>query len=206
MRQGELQGKIIDFPGSPNQRLQVAMNSYAREDYAAALPRFLALIDEGCSDAYVFVGSIYEMGCGGVNQDLEKASFYYQKSVEEFGAVEAYLALARFYYFGKGVDQDYKKALDYYSIVDEESHHPVAALMLGRMHQYGHGVEKDMVKAKAYYETTANKGYVMGLTYLGQLEQETGKYFRGLLLRIKAGILAFRIGRRDIHDSRFRRW
>ena len=65
-------------------------------------------------------------------------------------------------------------------------------------------VEKDIEKSKEFYKRAWSRGYVFGLTYLGLAEQESGRKLRGWLYRIKAGIVAFRIGRIDINDDRIR--
>lgn len=196
--------KISTFPGNRDQRLESAVNTYDKGDYAAALPKFINLINDGCKEAYEFVGYIYEEGGGGVEQDLQKAAFYYKKSIEEFGALEAYLGLGRLYYHGDGVERDYAKAFELYSTVHEETDNPIAALMLGRMYQFGEGLTKDLVKAQEYYQKAANKGYVFGLTYQAILETELGNYLKGLWLRMKAAFLAFIISLKNPKDRKLR--
>ena len=58
--------------------------------------------------------SFYEDAGNGIPQDAEKATFYFQKSVEQMGAVEGWLALGRLNYLGKSVPKDYEKAFYYY--------------------------------------------------------------------------------------------
>jgi len=72
--------------------------------------------------------------------------FYFQKSVEQMGAVEGWLALGRLNYFGKSVPKDYEKAFYYYSAVDRDTDNRIADLMLGRMYMDGTGVEQDESK------------------------------------------------------------
>lgn len=201
--------KILEFSSQHiasdrEDRLKTAIGLYARKRYAAALPMFVKLIDDDCKEAYAYAASIYETGGDGVDQDFERAFFYYQKSIENFGNVGTHLALGRFYYYGWGTKQDYAKAYEYYSWVDQEKDHPLAHLMLGRLYHKGHGVKQDLDKAREYYEKAITKGYVFGLTYLGFLEQECGHYLKGWRLRLKAAYLSLKIGARDPRDSRLR--
>lgn len=197
--------KIIEFPASLEKRLQSALDDEAKGNYSSALKKFIALIDAGCPAAFGFVGGYYELGAPDIERDYEKARFYYERDIEEYGSREAYLGLARLYYFGRGVDRDYCKAFEYYDLVVKEAeHNGVAYLMLGQMYQYGQCADKDLQKAKDCYQKAWRKGYVLGLTYLGKLEQEMGHPVRGWLHRLRAGFVGYRIARKDPHDSRFR--
>lgn len=178
---------------------------YHSEDLSGALKEFISLIDEGCKDAYFFAGCIYEEGGDGVEKDLEKSRFYYQKAIEESGSVEAYLGLGKFYYYGIGVEQDYAKAFEYYSVVDEDADNAIAQLMLGRMYQHGQGIKKDLHKSRSYYNRAIAKGNVHAISNLSSLEAEEGRKLKSLWLRIKAGYLAFKIGSKNMRDVRLRR-
>lgn len=198
--------KVIEFPAYRPRRLEAAIDAfYKSDDLATTLKEFIELIDEGYKEAYFFAGCIYEEGGGGVKQDLHKASFYYQKSIEESGAVEAYLGLAKFYYYGMSVEPDYTKAFEYYSIVDEDTDNAIAQLMLGRMYQHGQGTKKDLAKAREYYNKAVAKGNVYAMQNLAFLEEELGNWLKGLWLRLKAGFMAFNIGRKNMKDVRLRR-
>ena len=207
---GEIQvasvtNKLVGFPEQHPRRLAVAMDKfYNSDDLSGALKEFVSLIDEGCKDAYFFAGCIYEEGGGNVAKDLEKALFYYQKAIEEAGTVEAYLGLGKFYYYGMGVKQDYAKAFGYYSIVGEDSDNPIAQLMLGKMYQHGHGVNQDLKKAREYYNKAIAKGVVYAIQNLAFLEAEEGNRLKSLWLRLKAGLIAFNIGRKNMKDVRLR--
>ena len=211
----ELLGKagVLRFPtrhyesGSRHPRVQAAVDLYfTGNNYAKALSQFVKLIDDGFDEAYLFAAYIHEHGGLGAGQDLGKALFYYQKAAETFGAVEGYLGVARLCYFGQGVTQDYDRAFRCYSWVEHEIDNGIAFHMLGRMYQHGQGVRRDMSKARDYYRRAIDKGYVMGLVSLGQLEQESGKFVKGWYLRVKAGVLAFRMALRDRQDPRLRGW
>ena len=198
--------KVVNFPLSVDQRLDQAIALFDKgNNLARVLKEFLSLIDEGNEEAYYFAGCIYEEGADGVEQDLGKAMFYYKKSVETLGYVEGYLALGRLYYYGIGVNQDYAKAFEYYSAVGAQKDNTIANLMLGTMYHYGFGINQNPNKAKEYYSKAAIKDNVYAIRNLGVLESEQGHLFRGFAMRLKAGILAFRIGTRNMNDKRLRR-
>lgn len=197
--------KLIGFPEQHPHRLAAAMDKfYNSDDLSGALKEFVNLIDEGCKDAYFFAGCIYEEGGGGVKKDLDKALFYYQKAIEETGAVEAYLGLGKFYYYGMGVRQDYVKAFEHYSVVDKDTDNAIAQLMLGKMYQHGQGVKKDLQKARGYYDRAIAKGNVYAIRNLASLEAEEGNPLKSLWLRLEAGLMAFNIGRKNMKDTRLR--
>lgn len=193
-------------PENPNQRLDAVINRLRSvPDPTPYLPEVMALIELGCDEAYYFAGCIYEEGGTEVKSDLEKALFYYQKSVSEYGYVEGYLALGRFYYYGIGVPKDYKKAFEYFSTVAESEDNPIANMMLGMLHQYGLGVDKSLNIAKDYYEKAVLKGNVYAIQKLAFLEEELGHRIKGLWLRLRAGITAYSVGRKNMKDEWLRR-
>jgi TPR repeat protein len=195
---------ILPFPETVDSKLQAVMDAHYQGDDVFALKKCLSLIDDGYSEAYVFAGAFYEKGGNGIDPDYQKSRFYYEKSIEERGAVEAYLGIARIYYYGLGVDQDYCKARSFYEKVTRESNNPVASLMLGKIYQDGLCGEKELDKARELYKRAWDCGHILGLTYLGLLEQQSGNYMKGLMLRIKAGYLGFKAAGKNPHDPRLR--
>lgn len=201
-RPERLSSNVVTFPATIEKRFDLALANHARGDDAAAMKELLALIDDGCSAAYGYVALFYEMGSSGVPVDFKKARFYYQKGIEEYGSLEDYLGLARIYYLGRGVDPDYCKAFEYYDLVAKEAKdNGIAYLMLGQMYQRGECVDKDYQRAKECYENAWQKGYILGLTYLGLLEQERGHYFKGWLYRLKAGLIGFSVSIKKPRDN-----
>lgn len=195
---------VLPFPEAVDTKLQAVVDAHNRGNDADALQKCISLIDEGHAEAYVFAGAFYEKGGKGIDPDFAKAQFYYEKSIDQRGAVEAYLGLARMYFYGLGMDKDYCKAWSFYEEVARESDNPVANLMLGKMCQDGLCVEKDYSKAKEYYKRAWDAGHILGLTHLGLLEQHAGNYIKGWLLRLKAGYYGFKVVWKDPHDPRLR--
>lgn len=196
---------ILYFPKSDNSLFQSAVETYGRGKYGEALAQCVQLIDNGYGHANTLAGAIYEKGGAGVTQDFEKALFYYQKAVDDVGAVEAWLALGRFYYFGKGTKKDHRRSFEMYSAVDEDTGNPIAWLMLGRLYREGVGIEKNLAKSREYLEMAADRGYVFAFTHLSQLESECGNYLKSIWLRCKAVYLAIRISHANPRDPKLRR-
>lgn len=190
---------------SVEHRLEKAIDASRRMDNAASLlPEFIALVDLGCSEANYFVGCLLEEGGPNLPKDLKSAVFYYQKAVEEIGYLEAALALARVCYYGIGVPVDTELAAQYYKTILALKPHPVASLMLGRMHRLGQGVSKDLKRAEELLEQAVEADNVYAIRELAMLRRQQKRWILALLLGLKAGWRAFRIGLQDLHDPRLR--
>jgi len=195
----------VKSPATVESRLEAAIRAFDSGDESRELhSEFVDLINKGSKEANYYVGCMYEDGTNGVPKNPEHAFFYYKQSVEGFGYLEGYLALARLYYHGTGTPQDYAQAFKYYAHVAEKKEHPVACFMLGRMHQYGTGTGKDLKLARSWYRRAIAHGYVYGMINLAMLEAEEGHLLRSKGLRIRAGLCAFWIARKNPHDARLR--
>jgi TPR repeat protein len=204
-RHGLVDKNVVGFPRGADLRLENAIESFDAGDSSPELfKEFIDLIDKGLKEANYFVGCMYEDGTNGTVKNLAHAFHYYQKSVEGFGYLEGYLAQARLLYHGNGIAQDYERAFQYYRHVVEQREHPVALFMLGRMFQHGTGVKKDIREARVWYGRAIAAGSIYGMINLAMLEYEEGHHLKSLLLRIKAGINAFLLARRNPRDVRLR--
>lgn len=96
---------------------QIAMGALKDEEYKKAYENFFRASNEENTEAFYYLGWLYENGIG-IAQDYAKAAIYYQKAakVNDTGAI---YQLAGLYKDGKGVEQDFSKALSYYSIILE---------------------------------------------------------------------------------------
>ncbi len=200
-----LASKIVEFPRPRDQRLDEALRLCNAGQFSAALVCLVRLIDEGCDEAYYYAGRIYEEGGKGVERDLAKAFFYYEKSAQEHGSVEGCVALGRLYYFGIGVAPDYQKAFELLKLAADDANHAVAQMMLGQMYAFGHGVRQSTVAAREYFQKAGEQGYVFPLSALSALEWRSRNYWESVKLRIKAIWLAIRISWKDSSDERLRR-
>ena len=197
-------GGITRLPETPEIRHRLALDEYERGHYKEALRLARVLIDEGFNHANALAGAIYEEGGIGVDQDFEKALFYYQRATEMVGSLEGWLGLGRMYFFGKGVPKDIERAAEYYRVVDEDAHSAIAQLMLGRIYGDAQGPLHDPNKARAYLRKAAATGNVFANTHLAVLERDQGNWLLSMWLRPKAAALAFLISKKDPADSRLR--
>ena len=156
-----------------------------------ALSRLIHLADEGCIEALSFIGAIYEFGGANVLKDYELARRYYERSVDEFGAVEGYLGLIRIYLKGLGVEKDFFKVRGYAEKLRGATGNPLASFYLGLTFMHDRSGKENLEMARECFREAWGKGYVYGLTYLGIIEQKSGCYVKGFLMRAKAGLLAF---------------
>ena len=104
-----------------------------------------------------------------------------------------------------GVAQDFAKSFEYYSMVANKNDNTIAHLMLGKMYCYGQGVKKNLLTAREHLNRAIAKGNVYAIRQLASLEAEHGNYLKSLQLRLRAGLTAFNIGRKNMHDIRLRR-
>lgn len=197
---------VINFPKADAARLEQAIRAFDKGDQTTSLrEQFLLLAGKEMKEANYFLGCMSEDGTNGAARDARTALRYYEKSIEDFGYVEGYLAAARLLYHGGGeVEQDLRRAFRFYQLVAERHGHPVACFMLGRMYQRGEGTTKDLVAARLWYEKAVSHGSVYGKLNLAMLEAEEGRVLKSLRMRFCAGVAAFLIARKDRRDTRLR--
>ncbi len=119
----------------------------------------LASAEEGNDEAMLLAGDCYDEGWG-VEQDFEKAFYWYLKSAEA-GNVECMLAAAECYYTGKGTELNREEAVSWYLKAAERGS-ALAMAYIGECYTDGFGVEKDPAKAFEWYLKAANAGDVFG--------------------------------------------
>lgn len=84
--------------------------------------------------------------------------------------VQAKVALAELYYFGRGTEQDYSKAVELYTSAAEQGN-AVAQSNLGVLYQNGQGVQEDYGKAAELYEKAANQNVAQAMCNLGWMHE-----------------------------------
>ncbi len=101
----------------------------------------------------VAIGSIYDHGVCGVEEDLEKAVKWYQTAADT-GFSYGQKKLAYMYQYGEGVEKDYQKAF-YYNQLAADQDYPGALVNLGYLLNSGKGVKKNMDRALMLYKKAA---------------------------------------------------
>lgn len=124
------------------------------------------LADKGDIQAQVGLGQLHFQGARGVEQDHQKALFYFHKAAES-GNTNAMAYLGKIYLDGSSaVEQNTDLAYEYFKkAADQEN--PVGQSGLGLMYLQGKGVPKDYTKAFEYFEAAAKKNWVDGHLQLG---------------------------------------
>ncbi len=129
-------------------------------------------------DAYVmlYLAECYRTGRG-VEQDDQKAFYWYSKSAE-LGCAEAQNEIAEYCYsWGKGVEHNMAAAVQWYKKAVDQGYVP-AMFNLAWCYEHGAGEEKNLTKAFEYYLKAANHGYEramvkVAVSYAGGLLGET---------------------------------
>jgi len=122
----------------------------------------------GNAEAQHDLAAIYTAGHGGVNQNFEKAAFWFREAADN-GIANARYNLGVLYHQGLGRERDLARALYWYREAAKLDH-AEAQYNLGIAHIEGIGTNYDPQLAAAFFERAANNGimeaaYNLGLIY-----------------------------------------
>ena len=136
--------------------------------------------------ACYILGRSYDSAENGVDQDLEKAVYWYEEGAKK-NDPRAIYGLAACYDFGDGVEQDKKKAHDLFvdaypkllNLIEEEQSEPerqaFSIFCLGAYYYFGFGdVIEDKTKAFELISEAAEKGHIAAIYDLGANFYYTG--------------------------------
>ncbi len=124
----------------------------------------------GYSRAYQNLGTLYKYARAGVEQDFEKAFYYFRKGVE-VGGVSALYDVGYMLYKGLGCTQDYSQAADYFQQGGDRDF-PPCMYMLGLCYRNGYGREKDPERARFWLDRAARYNYRAAFDELTNHEAE----------------------------------
>jgi TPR repeat protein len=101
-------------------------------------------------DACYQIGNYYYCGCGGLEQDYEKAFEIWNKAYNNGKCNNADIINSLFdcYYYGKGTDKSYTAAAEI--LRNKDIKISGSLRRLGTIYYYGHGIEKDYKLALKY--------------------------------------------------------
>lgn len=131
----------------------------------------------GNAEAQHDIGAIYVAGPGGIEQNFEKANFWFLKAAQK-NIPNAIYNLGVLNHQGLGVEQDLDKALYWYREAAKRGHSE-AQYNLGISHIEGIGTDYDPALAAGFFERAANNGIVEAAYNLGLI------YENGLLGNVK---------------------
>lgn len=138
-------------------------------------PALLRVADDGNSDMQTHVAYLYLTGKDGVEQDFEKARYWFKRLIDEQAADgqlmgNAYLRMGILYNHGKGGPVDYQKAMACYIKASQLGYYD-AHYNIGCLYLNGLGVKKDYQKALRWLEVAAEHHH----THASQLIQHIRK-------------------------------
>jgi uncharacterized protein len=183
------------------ERWGIAQQRFEAGDLKGALELWESIASEGWAEAYVEVGNIYEIGQGGVPQDLEKAEYWYRRAITGMDDPYAHAALGRMHFNGIGVPRDYEKAFQHLTKA-ESTGHPLTLLILGLLYQFGWGTAIDLSRARALYQMAAEKEYVRPMLQLAQMEFRACNFMAWIKWRFRAIRTVLKIGHKNVEDAR----
>lgn len=196
--------EVVSLPPPRGMREQwgIAQQRFEAGDLEGALRIWESIASEGYIEAYVEVGNIYEIGKGGVSQDLKKAEYWYRRAIDGMDDPYAHAALGRMYFNGIGMPRDHAKAFLHLSKA-ESLGRPATLLMLGLLYQYGSGTFADLTKARSLFEAAAAKDYVRPMLQLASIEFRCGNFVSSLKWRLRGIRTVLKIGPKNRDDPRF---
>ncbi len=113
--------------------------------------------EQGDSMAQYNLAFMYANGCGGVEQDLEKAFYWFKKAAEQGNAVAQYNTANR-YKKGEGVEKNLEQAIYWWTEAAKQGYAP-AQYNLGITYSIGDGVEVDINKGFFYLMEAEKAGF-----------------------------------------------
>lgn len=158
-----------------------------KQDYLKAKDCFLEVVKKTASaNSYYNLGSIYYNGLG-VEKDIDRAIYYFEKSLEIKPTVSAFL-LGIIYYSEK---INYELAFKYFNIastidLQNSKNKSILYYYFGEMYSNGHGIKKDTNKAIKYYIQSDELGNEEACEKLGIIFLNNQEYFYAIKYLKKA--------------------
>lgn len=132
------------------------------------------------ADARCMVGQVYMFGMSGIDQDYNKAFYWFDKSARDNNKYARSLFwLGQCYEFGHGTASNQSKAAEYYRSAINEDDDEWALAQLGFWYLYGKNCDQDINLAFDYLTRAAKQRECRSLNFLGQV------YIDGLYGRTK---------------------
>ena len=153
---------------TPEQQFQQGLTAYKQSDYQTAFKLWLPLAEQGDVQAQLKLGSMYELGLGVKQDDVEAVKWYRQAA--EQGHEGAQFNLGLMYETGRGVKQDDFEAVKWYRKAAENGEKR-AQFNLGVRYFNGDGVRQDDEQAKEWFGKACDNGYQKGCQLYSKLNR-----------------------------------
>jgi TPR repeat protein len=174
----------------------------ARErDMKALLSAWHALAEKGVWQICSSIGTMYERGADGVEKDITKAMYWYERAIREGDDPIAHVGLGKAHYEGLGLNQDFAAARKHFEKAYSASL-PEAGIYLGMMYQAGIAIDRDAGRAEECFKFAADAGYFLAYFKLARLALDKHRYFRAAALCLRGWLLGLRVSRQDPTDPR----
>lgn len=139
-------------------------------------PALLKVADSGNPDMQTHVAYLYLTGKKGVEQDYEKARYWYTRLINEESADgqllgNAYLRMGIMYNHGKGGPRDYQKAMACYKKATKFYNYN-AYFNIGCLYMNGHGVKKDYQQALRWLKVAAEHNHSHASKLIHHIEKQ----------------------------------
>ena len=129
-------------------------------DYGTALIEFSVYADQGDSTAQVYLGHMYQMGLGTL-QDYAEAVKFFRLSADQGNSI-GQSRLGLMYEEGLGVPSSNKEAVRYYELAAKQGN-ATAQANLGYMYEHNKGVLRNKIMAHMWYNLSAANGQQVGV-------------------------------------------
>lgn len=131
--------------------------------------------ERGDCNAQSYIGHLYLSGKG-VEQDFEKARYWYQRVIDQEGAdakivAHANLIMGLLYSTGKGGKQCYQTAVQCFQNAAEQGYTD-AHINIGLMYAKGLGVKKDYRMALYWWQLAEEKKHPTAAGYVKELKKK----------------------------------
>ncbi len=183
----------------------VALFNRAKDLYHAgrhddALRIYTELAEQGCLECQEFVGLMYLMGGGGIDQNHEEAEKWLVMAKQR-GSIKAIYLLGILEY-KKG---DIEKALAYFQEAGEKGY-SAAIYQMGKMYYFGSGVDQDLEKAFDLFDRAARMEHVFARRQKAILLMKGYKGIlsvpKGIFLFITSVIHTLKVAINDPYDEK----
>ncbi len=121
-----------------------------------ALYYFREAVKQQHPDAMCMVGSMFDQGLGGLDQNYKEAAIWYERAARAESTLGQH-NLAMMFQHGYGVKQDYKQTFKWF-LKSASAGHTDSQVELGNCYKKGRGTMKSAQKAFNWYEKAALSG------------------------------------------------
>jgi TPR repeat protein len=172
--------------------------AYRRGDYAQTLKILRPLAAQGNAEAQKFIGLMYSVGDGVIQNDQEALKWYRLAAVQ--GDANAQTMLGTMYASGKGVRQSHQVALKWFRLAAAGGVER-AQTRIGEMYYSGEGVTQNYQEALKWYRLAASQGDTEAQIRIGVMYRDGEGVTKSYQEALKWFRLAEQRGRGDAQNN-----